>query len=348
LTTRGVRYGDFAHRINVDDFEEAIEWSGDDDGKGQDVGFCPDPWGLHSNGDTTGKFAIHRDKRVFNCWVCGGGSLLSLAMGVRNLYEEEATEWIKQFAGEQTDQSFENEIEDLLRDEIERDPVTPWFNPRVLDNMDASAARDDMWIDWLDSKGINESVARDHKLGLNLAEVKISKKGRYEGPGITLPHFWGGKLVGWQTRWLDADKDRPPWVQKYNNTRDFPKKYTIYDYERWYLSQDPIVVVESVPTALYLQSLGFASMAVFGASVTPEQLRLMRACQQGLILAPDNDKAGDLFMEKVLAYGLTRYVDVKYCEVVGEEDSGNDLADAGDDKLVKGIIENALDLDLIV
>lgn len=344
MTTRGVRYGDFAHRINVDDFEEAIEWSGDDDGKGQDVGFCPDPWGLHSNGDTTGKFAIHRDKRVFNCWVCGGGSLLSLAMAVRDLSEEDATEWLKQFAGEQTDQSFENEIEDLLRDEIERDPVTPWFNARVLDK-----TYDDLepLYEWCEKRGISRLMAEIHGLGFNPAEVKISKKGRYEGSGIIFPHNWGGKLVGWQTRWLEDDEERPTWVQKYNNTRDFPKKYTIYDYERWYLSPDPIVVVESVPTALYLQTLGFPSMAVFGASVTPEQLKLMRACQQGLILAPDNDGAGDQFIEKVLAYGLSRYVDVKYCEVVGEEDSGNDLADAGSDELVTEIIRGAMDIELL-
>jgi DNA primase len=133
-------------------------------------------------------------------------------------------------------------------------------------------------------------------------------------------------------------------VQKYNNTRDMPKKWTIYDYERWYLSEKPIVVVESVPTALYLQSLGFPSMAVFGASVTPEQFKLLRACQQGIILAPDNDKPGIKFLSKAMEYRLDRYVPTYFCDPVGEEGSGDDLADLGDKQEVKDIINGAYDL----
>lgn len=347
-TPRGRAYGDFFHRIDVDEFEEAIEFSGEDDGKGQDIGHCPDPWGLHKNGDTTGKFAIHREKKVYNCWVCGGGSLLSLAMAVRDTSEEEATEWIKKFAGEQTDESFETEIEDLLRDEIQREPVTPWFNQRVLDKF-LNPTDPEPLREFLLDRGIDEvSVADPHMIGYNEAEVKINKKGeRYEGPGIIFPHFWKGKLVGWQTRWLEPDSERPKWVQKYNNTRDFPKKHTLYDYERWYIAEDPIVVVESVPTALYLQSLGFPSVATFGAGTPPEQLKLLRACQQGLILAPDADTAGTEFVKKVVRYGLDRYVDIKICERVGDFNSGCDLADVGDDLAVTEIIADAMDLDML-
>lgn len=343
--SRGRRYGDFSHRIDVDSFEEAIEFAGEDDGKGNDVGHCPDPWGLHKHGDSTGKFAIHRDKRVFNCWVCGGGTLLSLAMAIKDFSEEDATEWIVQFAGEQTDERFEDEISELLRDEIQREPVTPWFNKRVLDNFVPHADEDAFW-DFLKERGIDGGVAANHMVGYNESEVKINKKGeRYEGPGIIFPHFWGDRVVGWQTRWLDDD--RPKWVSKYNNTRDFPKKHTLYDLERWYWSEDPIVVVESVPTALYLQSLGFASMATFGGSVTPQQLRLMRACQQGLILAPDNDSPGDKFVAKCVEYGLDEYVDVKVCERVGKPDSGNDLADCESELETSQIVEAALDLTLL-
>lgn len=346
MTPRGFKYTDFSHRIDVDAFEEAIGFVGEDDGKGNDVGHCPDPWGLHKHGDTTGKFAIHREKKVFNCWVCGGGSLLSLAMATQDLAEEDATEWIKQFAGEQTDERFEDEIEDLLRDEIAREPVTPWFNEMVLDKFVAHPDEEEFWT-YLKSKGIDGGIAATHKVGYNQTEVKISKKGRYEGPGIVFPHFWQGQLVGWQVRWLESDSERPPWVQKYHNTRDFPKKYTIYDLERWYLADDPIVVVESVPTALYLQSLGFASVATFGSTVPPEQFKLLRRCQQGLILAPDADKAGDEFVQKAVKYELDRFVDVKICERVGEPESGNDLADAESDLEVAEIIDSAIDLTML-
>lgn len=339
------RYGEFAHRIDIDAFEEAIGFTGEDDGKGNDVGYCPDPWNLHKHGDSTGKFAIHREKCVFNCWVCGGGTLLSLAMAVEGLSEDDAIDWLAQFAGEPTDERFEVEINNLLKDELRREPVIPWFNERVLDNFDPEDESSPLWEFCMD-RDIDPQVAIDHRLGYDDTSVKIAKKGRYEGPGVIFPHFWQGRLVGWQTRWLEADEDRPPWVQKYNNTRDMPKRWTIYDYERWYLTPDPIVVVESVPTALRLQSLGYPSIAIFGASATPEQFKLLRACQQGIVLAPDNDNPGLKVVSKAIDYKLDRYIPVWVCEPVGEEGSGNDLADC-DEETVHDLLRHAFELNLL-
>lgn len=342
---RELRYTDFAHRIDIDAFEEAIGFAGEDDGKGNDVGHCPDPWNLHKHGDSTGKFAIHREKRVFNCWVCDGGSLLSLAMATEDLSEQDAIIWLYQFAGEQTDERFEQEIDDLLHDEMRRDPILPYFNTRVLDKYDQGLKPDDPIWDWLLERGIDDQVAAEHRVGYDPDAVKLSKRnGRYEGPGIIFPHFWRGQLVGWQTRFLEPDDTRPKWVQKYNNTLDMPKRWTIYDYERWYIMQRPIIVVESVPSALYVQSIGYPSMAVFGSNVTPEQLKLLRACQQGVILAPDNDEPGMKFVRLCMGY-LEPFIPVRVCEPVGVEGSGADLADIDKSNAVE-VIENAEDLSL--
>ncbi len=341
------RYSDFSTRINVDAFEEAINFQFiENDGKGNDVGYCPNPWNLHKNGDTTGKFAIHREKRVFNCWVCGGGTLLSLGMAVWNLSEDEAIDKLFSFCGEPTDELFEDEIEQLLRqDEQRRNPIKPYFNEHVLDQHIANIGDEWVW-EWLNERGISDEIATTYKLGFDPAAKKISKKGEYQGPGILFPHFWQGRLVGWQTRWLDPDDARPPWVQKYNNTTDFPKTWTIYNYERVYFSEDPIVVVESVPTALYLESLGIAAIATFGASVTDEQLRLLRACQQGVILAPDNDKPGRKFSTSLTKY-LEKYISVRVAEPVGEKDSGDDLADVSHDSEVIDHLRDSIDTGLL-
>jgi hypothetical protein len=77
MAQRRLKYSEFWDRINVDSFEEAIEWTPEYSHNDNDIGFCPFPEN-HSHGDTTGKFAIQREKRVYNCWVCGGGSLLLL------------------------------------------------------------------------------------------------------------------------------------------------------------------------------------------------------------------------------------------------------------------------------
>jgi hypothetical protein len=94
---KSLKYRNFAHRIDIDELEAAIDFEADHEENGNDVGFCPLPWGLHKNGDSTGKFALHREKRVFNCWVCGGGDLLQLAMAMNDMDSEEATEWLFQF-----------------------------------------------------------------------------------------------------------------------------------------------------------------------------------------------------------------------------------------------------------
>lgn len=340
------RYSDFAPRIDVDAFEEAIGFSIiDDDGKGNDVGYCPDPWGMHKHGDSTGKFAIHREKKIFNCWVCGGGTLLSLAMAIWDISEDDAIDKLLSYCGEPTDEHFENEIADLLRDERAREPVVPWFNERVLDKVVAQGDSD-IALDFYETRGISSEVAGLHKLGYDPLAVKVHKKGRYEGPGVILPHFWQGRLVGWQTRWLESEEERPPWVQKYNNTRDFPKKYTIYNYEKVYLSPDPIVVVESVPTALVLESLGYPSIAMFGATVPSEQLRLLRSCLQGLIFAPDNDAPGEEMIVKATKY-LESYVPLRVCAPVGEEGSGDDLGDLHDPSEAHEAIADAVDLSLL-
>jgi DNA primase len=315
-------YSEFAHQINLESFYEGIEWIPEwDDGKGNDVGFCPDPWELHKNGDTTGKFAIHRDKRVYNCWVCGGGSLLSLVMALKGLGHDDAIDWLIQFATEQTDEQFENEIEEILAIERRENPPLPWFNERVIEPWVHNVGE---IADWIQSRGISSEVARKARLGYDPAHKRISRKGEYVGEAVIFPHMWEGRLVGWQERWLEPQPPRPKWIAKYTNTTDLPASITVYNFENVYLSEGPIVVCESVPTVLFLASLGIDAVATFGASVSDAQLRLLRRLHQGLILAPDNDGPGEKFVQQCGEY-LERFVNVKVAPQVDGE--GSDLGD---------------------
>src|ERR1019366_634876 len=94
----------------------------------------------HKSGDSTGKFAIHRDKRVYNCFVCGGGSLLSLAMELRGLDVEQATDFLHQFTlrSSRSDADFQDHLLDMLDDVEHRVKSMPYFNPHVLERFDGS------------------------------------------------------------------------------------------------------------------------------------------------------------------------------------------------------------------
>jgi hypothetical protein len=146
-----LRYSKFVDQIDLDEVYAELGFAPDqEDHRGNDIGQCILPWGLHQHGDTTGKFAIQREKKVFNCWVCGGGSLLSLVMAVKDLSDEEATNWLYQFTkpAEERGEAFLERISKIMRPEKGQAWCNPYYNERVLDK----------WLTddhpWLEERGI--------------------------------------------------------------------------------------------------------------------------------------------------------------------------------------------------
>lgn len=335
------RYSDIVHSLDLEAFYEAIEFIPLRHENGNDVGHCPDLWGLHKSGDRTGKFAIHREKKVYNCWVCEGGSLLSLAMSHQDIGADAAVDWLGQFVSSEdlvSTEGFMDEIEILLRDHVRDQATMPWFNERVIDR---PAHNIEEMSDWLRRRRISSDVAHQYRLGYDEEGERITSRGRYVGPGVIFPHWHEQKLVGWQTRWLEPESMRPEWVPKYTNTTDFPKTETVYNLSQASESTLPVPVVESVPTALMYISFGIPSVATFGASVKEGQMKLLRRFQQGVILVGDNDNPGRKFITSVGSY-LDRYVPVMVAPFVGEEGSGNDPADLDGDPV--SLLDQAVDL----
>jgi len=127
---------------------------------------------------------------------------------------------------------------------------------------------------------------------------------------LIIPHFWNQELVGYQERWLS--EDRPKNVSKYTNTNNFPKKETIFNWDRAVLNAregKPVVVVESCMTTIRLHDIGITSVATFGASVSPFQVSLLGSLPE-VILSFDNDVAGkraaQKLQDKLMDYTLVR------------------------------------------
>lgn len=344
-----LRYEDFWDEINVDLFEEAIGWSPEHTHNDNDVGFCVFPEN-HSHGDTTGKFAIERNMRVYNCWACGGGSLLSLAMELKDLDVDEATQWLYQFCevDARSDAEFVDDFLDAFRDAEKRIATLPYFNERVLDRFDQPVP-----ADWLIERGISAEVATEYGVRYSESIRRPSPTGGYYaeapdycGPGIILPHYWQGRLVGWQTRWLD-DEHRPEWLPKYTMTSDFPKETTIYGWDQVQTSE-AIIVVESVPTVLFLRTYGYNAVATFGSNVNDAQMRLLRRFPQ-VVLAADNDKpskesgtpAGIKWRRALTDY-LKNYTQVMWVPLVGRKGSNDDLGDLVKERLPQRALDDHL------
>ncbi len=325
-----LRYTDFVNLIDLDAVYDEIGWSPERSTEEEDFGYCLDPHGRHKHGDTTGKLAINRNKMVYNCWVCGGGTILSWVMENEELSIHDATEWLYRHTKSRTltPDEFYAEIESILDDGKPEDKPMPFFNTKVLDRF---AALSPELAAWREDRHISIEVCAHFNLRSEAQHVRYGEVENYIGPAIIIPHFFKEKLVGWQERWLLDD--RPKWVPKYTNTSEFPREDTLWGYDFCRKSNQQPFLVESVPSALFLIREGYPAMATFGSNITEQQIKLLRQFTQGVILAPDNDGAGKGWLngERALVRKLERYVPVLVAPYV--EVSGGDLGDLTPEEL---------------
>lgn len=326
------KWDDIYPRLDWEKLYDDLGWEVKYSRGDEDKGYCLLPQN-HTHGDRTGKLAINRAKGVYNCWVCGGGTVASLVATIRGDNLTNTLKYLSQFVDssmkESTDE-FTTRIARLLDEEAEvsRSVSSPVFNTSILANWNKGH-------EWFRTRHISDDVRANYQAGFDpLARRYSPEHGTYEGPGIILPHFWGGALVGWQTRWLDG---KPGWLPKYTNTTDFPRETTVWGFESA-ASSSEVYVVESVATALYLISEGYAAMATFGSQITEAQLRHLRQFQQGLVFAPDNDNAGIKWLDTALNY-LEDYIPTFSVGFVDYHGVGADLGDLKPEEL-KWHLEN--------
>lgn len=283
---------------------------------------CPDFMGNHKNGDAVPSFGFNSEKLTYNCFVCGGGSLFNLVQEMMNYTEKQAEAWLISMANlEPADtDKFKAEIEKILNPivNVEPDPEYPveaLFPFRKIHP-------------YLLERGISKETLIKFQVGYDDAHY-----------GITIPHFFMGKLKGWQTRHLVAqDIDgrtvywcplcepyhQPNRVPKYKNTSNFPKANTLFGYDQAmeYCREEgrrTVIVVESPMTALYLHAHGYKNvMATFG-SFNYEQGSLLFGFDL-VYFWPDNDDAGKTNAKRAVD-GLSRYVNLMIVPVVDGEKS---------------------------
>lgn len=248
---------------------------------------------LHRDQDRNPTASLNYRKLTYNCLGCGSsGGLLWFIATCRGESTVSARRWLEQTAG-LGGQVLE--LDALLRflDAIytkpEKQPI-PTYSERLLD----AWAYDHPYL--TEARHIDPEVYRKYRLGWDAKNDRA-----------VIPHFWQGKLVGWQSRklppeWrsipyeprLKKDDDEfldihsgAPSSPKFHSSADFPKDSTIYNHDP---RQREAVVVEAMLSALrHVEHRHFE--AVFGAKVTELQIkRLVK--HDRVILWMDNDTAG--------------------------------------------------------
>lgn len=234
---------------------------------------CPLPYGNHKHGDQNPSFSLNLETGQYNCFVCGGGSLIKLISEIKGISYEEAKGWLHD-PNEDADEFYER-IQSYLANKTNKQEVNsafnfPYYEDSVLEDLEHRPMHS-----WFVENGISRDTVLNFKL---LYDPEL--------PGIVFPHFWKGKLVGWQERDLNEVRKGP----KYKNTPHFPKRNTLFNVD--FVYSDDVIVVESPKTVCIMHSRGIENVvATFGAEVNYEQTQALWKFKK-VTLWFDNDEAG--------------------------------------------------------
>jgi hypothetical protein len=241
--------------------------------------------GMHSDQDRNPTAGLNYLKLTYNCLGCqASGGLLWFIATCRGETSQAARQWLEQTAGLG---SSVMELEAMLRflDNMyatRNKPPIPSYSDRALNPWDFVHPYFTDPFDPHPDRGGREiplETYRKFRLGWDPEKDRV-----------VLPHFWKGKLVGWQTRKMPFEylsKVPEPGQPKYHSSPDFPKDSTIFNYEP---KASTAVVVESMMSVLrHIHKIHMEG--TFGASVTDLQVRLL-VKHEICVLFMDPDKAG--------------------------------------------------------
>lgn len=276
--------------------------------KGEMQHGCVLPFGNHKNQGTSPTASLNYKKLTYRCLGCGGHGGLLWFIAVMRGYEgdnaKQARAWLNQEAGIGQVQDLAKLLEyfDALYKAPDAKPVIPTYNIDVLKP----------WL--LIHPYLTDPINKKGR-AIPIAAVKRMKLGYDQRRDrIIIPHIIDGTLVGWQARRM-AKIDPDP--TKYRNSPDFPKEFTIYNYD--YLA--PVATVVEAPLTVARHVLDIHMEATFGAALGERQLQLL-AKHPTLVIWFDNDKAG-WEATRVLISLLCRYTEVLVVNSPWAQDAGD-------------------------
>lgn len=250
--------------------------------------------GMHRDQDRNPTASLNYQKLVYSCLGCGSsGGLLWFIATCRGDSSQAARQWLEKTAG-LGGQVLE--LDAMLRflDAIyaapEKQPI-PQYSDRMLESWAYNHPY------FAEARHVGPVAYEYFKLGWDPLTDRA-----------VIPHFWQGKLVGWQSRKMPPQYRSMEWTPKppkadgeeavdihsghprspkYHSSPDFPKDSTIFNYD----PRNPSVVVVESMLSVIRHFLHVHMEATFGAKVTDRQVKWL-VKHDRVILWMDNDTAG--------------------------------------------------------
>ena len=299
---------------------------------GRLVGRCP----FHE--ERTPSFSVNPTDKLFYCFGCHQkGDMIRFVQEIQGLDFVGAVEWLAERFRIPLEYEETSPQQAAERDKRKRlyellDQAATYYQRTLWDSQAGGMARD-----YLKSRGLNEEVCRDFRLGLALGGAVIARKAAEKGftpeelreAGLTRARGGDyferrllfpladarGRVVGFQARRLHEDD---PLTAKYVNTPEstlFHKGSVVYGLDKARAEiarEDRAVVVEGNTDVLALRQAGFGPVvACMGTALTAPQLTELGRLTKRLWLAFDGDAAGESATLRGMELAAQQGFDVK-------------------------------------
>lgn len=299
-------------------------------------GLCP----FHS--EKTPSFSVSQDRQTYHCFGCGkGGGVISFVMEIENLGFMDAVQLLAKRAGmempeDETPREVKNRRARML--ELNRDAARFFYETlRSPKGADAVA--------YIKRRGISPEMVKRFGLGcapnewnaltdamkakgytdFELADAGLCRKGktgvydffrnRLMFPVIDVR----GSVIGFSGRILD---DGEP---KYLNSQDtavFSKSHNLFALNLAKKSKmGMLILAEGNIDVVSLHQAGFdCAVASLGTSLTPEQARLMSRYTEKVVIAYDNDGAGQKAAQRAIGIFENTGIQCRVLRMSGAKD----------------------------
>jgi len=245
---------------------------------------CLLPFDLHPHGDRNPSASLNSELLLYNCFTCGGGTLIWATEHILGISSPEARRLIEQNLSPVniTKEQFMEKISNYWKGSPEQS--IPEYSFKILEPWMC-------YTKYMDERKVSKQTQKDMKTGLNLNNVDKIGEHFVKQPRIIVPHIIDQKLRGWTMRKIDSRQAGSKWM----HTPNFPKETTLYNWDNVVREgHKEVIMVESPMSVLRMKTEEIHNVvATFGAEINDDQIkRLMTGGFDSVILFPDGDLAG--------------------------------------------------------
>ena len=253
--------------------------------------------------DTTESCSINIEKGVWICFAgCGQGHLKGFIADYKGWSYQQVRDFLDNYKGNYKDDLFDFTI-------VEEDKQLPEVEiPYTLGAVPP----------WIFSRDFTKKSMRKWQCGVTSRN------------GLVLPMFdKDERNVGWAIRQEKA-------IPKYLYSRGLQKSKILYG-QHLITPSDTLCVTEGPLDTMWLDQLGFKSVAILGAIMSRKQQELLLTLPvKEIILCLDNDKAGTIGRDKALDM-LRGKITLSYIKIPSEY---KDVQDIRSYDILKNVINN--------